>query len=141
MAVDGLCLRGEVTFILTGPAGTRTWAVPNLLVTVGKQRIAAILGGESTDLPAKIGLGESAATPAVGDTTLTDPLGEATGVLSAAGRVTQLEALFDAGVATGIIEEGGIFTTDATMISHFLTTTFTKGPLDRLTVVWKLTVE
>ena len=144
---DGLKATGQVRVVKTNAEGQviQSFEVPNLVVTVGKNHIAAKIAA-TTNSPAAMthmAIGTGTGTPAAGDTTL----GTETGRVSLAGSVVSTNtitytATFPAGTGTGAITEAGIFNagTGGTMLCRTVFPVVTKQAGDTIAVTWKVTV-
>lgn len=115
----------------------------NLVVTVGKTLIATRLGSNTNNFISHMGLGSGATAPAAGDTALQTPLTPRVAVTFApTGNAAVFTGHFGAGVATGTINEAGLFTdlTAGTMVSHVALSGIPKQASDVLDVVWEIDV-
>jgi hypothetical protein len=150
---------GALNVTLTGPDGVvkESVFIPNLVVTVGKNFIAARL--KTTGIPTEptyMGVGNKSlaqgggADPAAGDTQLGGELARVTLTTSGgtvSSNVVTYNATFNPTVGTGAIVEAGIFagTASATANSGTLLcrTTFAvvnKGNDDTLAITWTVTI-
>lgn len=145
MSQDNVKLKGKVVARLYDQNGNlkQEQVADNLVVTAGKQQVAALIAGEAPDVPSHIAIGTSSTAASVGQTALvgTELAREAASV-SRTGADVEIEATFAAGTGTGTIEEAGIFNaaSSGTMLARFLTGSFAKGASDALTLTWTLTV-
>lgn len=91
----------------------------NLIVTLGRQRMAELLAGISSATVTQIGVGTGGTAATVDDTGLTDavliPITSAT----AEGKVARFNFVIDQATANGLkIKEFGLFCSDGAMFSH-----------------------
>lgn len=138
---------GKVFVTVTGANGEvkQQFEVPNLVVTTGKNHIAAKIAA-TTNSPAAMthmAIGTGSTAPAAGDTTL----GTETGRVSLSGSVVSTNtitytATFPAGTGSGDITEAGIFnaSTVGTMLCRTTFPTVTKQAGDSIAVTWVVTV-
>lgn len=138
---------GKVFVTVTGANGEvkQQFEVPNLVVTTGKNHIAAKIAA-TTNSPAAMthmAIGTGSTAPAAGDTTL----GTETGRVSLSGSVVSTNtitytATFPAGTGSGAITEAGIFnaSTAGTMLCRTTFPTVTKQAGDSIAVTWVVTV-
>ena len=138
---------GLVKIVHTNAAGeiVKEFQVPNLVVTAGKQHIAAKIAAITNTPPAMthMGIGTGTATPGAGDTALITQ----TGRVSLAGAVVSTNtitytATFPAGTGDGAITEAGIFnaSTAGTMLCRTTFPVVTKAAGDTIAVTWVVTV-
>ena len=96
-----------------------SYADHNLIVNVGRERLAKMVTGEASSTIDFIGLGSGGEDEAAGDTALTEQI-----LLPLTGKTTEgMDARFDFTIgeyqANGLkIREFGLFFTDETMFSH-----------------------
>lgn len=138
---------GRVHIVKTNAQGevTYDYVVPNLVVTTGKNFIAAKLRA-TTNSPASMthmAIGTSSTTPAASDTAL----GTQTGRVSLSGdtatnNAVTFTATFPAGTGDGAIVEAGIFNASSggTMLCRTTFPVVTKGSGDTLAITWVVTV-
>lgn len=138
---------GLVTIVQTNAAGeiVKEFQVPNLVVTTGKNHIAAKIAA-TTNSPAAMthmGIGTGTGTPAVGDTAL----GTQTGRVSLSGSVVSTNtitytATFPAGTGDGAITEAGVFNASSggTMLCRTTFPVVNKASGDTIAVTWVVTV-
>lgn len=91
----------------------------NLIVTLGRQRMAELLAGISSATVTQIGVGTGGTAATVDDAGLTDavliPITSAT----AEGKVARFNFVIDQATANGLkIKEFGLFCSDGAMFSH-----------------------
>lgn len=143
---DTVKIKGEAHIVLKDKNGKVKKEVKkaNLVVTAGKNLIAAWLAGEAPTNPTHFAIGTDATAAAAGDTALIGTeLARVTFTSSTRSTNTiPYVGTFAAGVGTGTIEEAGIFNAASagTMLCRFLTGTFDKGASDSLEITWTLTV-
>lgn len=138
---------GRVRIVKTNAEGvvTQDFEVPNLVVTTGKNFIAAKLRA-TTNSPASMthmAIGTTSTAPAAGDTAL----GNQTGRVSLSGdtatnNTVTFTATFPAGTGDGAIVEAGIFNASSggTMLCRTTFPVVTKGSGDTLAITWVVTV-
>ena len=138
---------GKVFVTVTGANGEvkQQFEVPNLVVTTGKNHIAAKIAA-TTNSPAAMthmAIGTGSTAPAAGDTTL----GTETGRVSLSGSVVSTNTItytasFPAGTGSGAITEAGIFnaSTAGTMLCRTTFPAVTKQAGDSIAVTWAVTV-
>lgn len=120
--------------------------VPNLVVTVGKEFIAASMLKTTSNSPAAMthmAIGTGSTAPAAGDTALGTPAGTRQTITgSVTGAVVTYSATFAAGVGTGAITEAGIFnaSTGGTMLCRTVFSAVNKGANDSIAITWNVTV-
>ena len=116
--------------------------IKNLVVTAGKEFIAARMVGTPTEMShMAIGAGSTAA--AAGDTALGSELGRvALASDSASGAVVTYTASFPAGTGTGAVVEAGIFngSSSGTMLCRTVFSVVNKGANDTMAITWQITV-
>ena len=142
--IQGVSLKGEVHLQLkcmkTGQIKYEMHK-KNLIVTAGANLIAQIFANSGGTRPAAMGVGTNTTAPAIAQTDLQTALvRKALTGISRSSNVITYTALFATGVATGTIQEGGLFsaTTAGTMFARFLTGAFSKASTDQLTMTWGL---
>jgi len=150
---DSLKITGSVRKQLFGEDGTLKYdhTDSNLVVTIGKQYLAAWLAAASQagEFMSYIGLGTGATSPVIGNTDLQTPLPtRVQGVLSTPGSVNiwQNVATFGPGVNTGSITEAGLFSIDwtfptpaGTMFARQTFGAVNKGAGDTFILTWQVT--
>jgi len=149
---DIIGITGKVKLRVTDKDGNFKYEtdIPNLVVTTGKNHIAARIAGllsgsgQEGKTISHIGFGTSTATPTIADTDLASILGVRVPVSSithtAGTNIVTVSASFT-GYA-GNVTEAGMFTqlTTGTMVCR---TTFSSIPLlatDGLAIIWTLTI-
>ena len=118
---------------------------PNLIVTVGKNYLAAWLAAASQagEFMTYIGLGTGTNAAAPGDVDLQTPLAtRVDGTLTSSLNVWQNVAVFTAGVDTGAITEAGLFSASSsgTMFARQVFSVINKGAADSLQITWQITL-
>ena len=138
---------GLVKIVHTNAAGelVKEFNVPNLVVTAGKNHIAAKIAA-TTNSPAAMthmAIGTGTSTPGASDTAL----GTQTGRVSLSGSVVSTNtitytATFPAGTGDGAITEAGIFnaSTGGTMLCRTTFPVVNKASGDTVAVTWVVTV-
>ena len=138
---------GLVTITQTNSEGkiVKEFQVPNLVVTAGKNHIAAKIAA-TTNSPASMthmAIGTGTSTPGASDTTL----GTQTGRVSLSGSVVSTNtitytATFPAGTGDGAITEAGVFnaSSSGTMLCRTTFPVVNKASGDTIAVTWVVTV-
>jgi hypothetical protein len=138
---------GLVKIVHTNASGeiVKEFQVPNLVVTVGKNHIAAKIAA-TTNSPAAMthmAIGTGTSTPGASDTAL----GTQTGRVSLSGSVVSTNtitytATFPAGTGDGAITEAGIFNASSGGVMLCRTTfpVVNKASGDTVAVTWVVTV-
>ena len=138
---------GLVKIVHTNAAGelVKEFNVPNLVVTSGKNHIAAKIAA-TTNSPAAMthmAIGTGTSTPGASDTAL----GTQTGRVSLSGSVVSTNtitytATFPAGTGDGAITEAGIFNASSggTMLCRTTFPVVTKASGDTIAITWVVTV-
>jgi hypothetical protein len=144
MLNDQIKITGQVNIVVTGKDGQvkDSRSIKNLVVTTGKEFIAARMVGTPTEM-SHMALGASSTAAAAGDTALGSELGRvALASDSATGAVVTYTATFPAGTATGAIVEAGIFNaaSSGTMLCRTVFAVVNKGADDAMSVTWAITV-
>lgn len=145
--VETVKATGQLSIKVTSAAGQvkENIVVPNLVVSVGKEFIAARMkdGGPVEMSHMAIGSGTTAAV--VGNTGLETEQGRvalqtAGGTVS--GAVVTYEATFPAGTGTGAITEAGILnaSSSGTMLCRTVFNVVNKGADDTLSITWTVTI-
>lgn len=145
-ANDKLKATGRVIKRLYGPDGKlkKEQVDENLIVTVGKNFLAAWLAAASQSNPFMeyVGLGTGTTAADAGDTDLETPLAtRVQGTVTDNTNVLQNVASFGPGVNTGAITEAALFSEDpaGTMFARQVFAVINKGALDTLQVTWQVT--
>jgi hypothetical protein len=138
---------GLVKIVHTNAAGelVKEFNVPNLVVTAGKNHIAAKIAA-TTNSPAAMthmAIGTGTSTPGASDTAL----GTQTGRVSLSGSVVSTNtitytATFPAGTGDGAITEAGVFNASSggTMLCRTTFPVVNKASGDTIAVTWVVTV-
>jgi hypothetical protein len=144
MVNDNLKVTGNVTLTLFNKDGTLkdTREIKNLVVTTGKEFIAARMVGTPTEM-SHMAIGASSTAAAAGDTALGSELGRvALASDSATGAVVTYTATFPAGTGTGAVVEAGVFNASSggTMLCRTAFSVVNKGVDDAMSITWTITV-
>jgi hypothetical protein len=138
---------GLVKIVQTNAAGqiVKEFQVPNLVVTAGKNHIAAKIAA-TTNSPAAMthmAIGTGTSTPGASDTAL----GTQTGRVSLSGSVVSTNtitytATFPAGTGDGAITEAGVFNASSggTMLCRTTFPVVNKASGDTIAITWVVTV-
>lgn len=141
---DALKVTGDVAITLYNKDGSvkDQREIKNLVVTVGKEFIAARMVGTPAEMShMAIGAGTTAA--AGGDSALGQELGRvALASDSASGVVVTYTASFPPGTGTGAVTEAGVFNagTAGTMLCRTVFAVVNKGADDAMSITWQITV-
>ena len=121
--------------------------VDNLVVTAGKEFVAARMVGTSADVMDNMAIGQgdgsgSAAAALATDTTLQSELDRQSATSSASGAVVTYSATFAAGNGTGAVTEAGLFNASSggSMLCRTVFSVVNKGASDSMTISWAVTV-
>lgn len=117
--------------------------IDNLVVTVGKNFVAARMVGTSAGVMSHMAVGSGTSAAAAGDTALGTELGRVSltsGTASAA--VVTYVATFAAGTGTGAVTEAGLLnaSSSGTLLARTVFSVVNKGANDSMTVTWTVTV-
>lgn len=116
--------------------------IPNLVVAVGKQHIAARMVDDSETKMSHMSIGSGQYTPNIADTTLINELDRVELTALRTGANVNYTATFGVGIGTGSITEAGIFN-DALAGDMLCRTTFpviTKSASETISISWTVTV-
>jgi hypothetical protein len=116
--------------------------IRNLVVTTGKEFIAARMVGTPTEM-SHMAIGASSTAAAAGNTALGAELGRvALSSDTAVGVVVTYVASFPAGTGTGAVVEAGIFNASSggTMLCRTVFSVVNKGVDDAMSITWTITV-
>lgn len=116
--------------------------INNLVVTTGKEFIAARMVGTPTEM-SHMAIGADNTAAAAGDTALGSELARvALTSETASGTVVTYVASFPAGTGTGAVVEAGIFnaSSSGTMLCRTVFSVVNKGANDAMTITWQITV-
>ena len=91
----------------------------NLIVDLGRSRMAALLGGTTTDAIKYVGVGTGSNAPSVLDEVLTDCVLSEVVMVDVRNSEVKFDFKIDQNTANGLaIREFGLFTADGLMFSH-----------------------
>lgn len=119
------------------------FSVPNRVVTVGKNFIAARMVGTPAAM-SHMALGTGTTAAADGDTALQTEIGRiALTSSTSAGAVATYIATFPAGVATGAVTEAGILNASSagTLLCRTTFPVVNKGADDTMSITWTVTIQ
>lgn len=144
MINDQIKLTGHVSITVFDEAGRvkDTREIKNLVVTTGKEFIAARMVGTPTEM-SHMALGASGTAAAAGDTALGSELGRvALTSDTVAGAVVTYTASFPAGTATGAVVEAGVLNAGSggTLLCRTVFAVVNKGANDAMAITWAITV-
>jgi len=142
MLNDKLSLTGALTVSLNGEV---VHNIRNLVVTAGKQLVAANLQGGTVTPMTHMGVGSGSGAAAVADTALgseidRNALSVSGGAVS--GAVVTYTCTWSPGDGTGALTEAGLFSASSggTMLARTVFAVVNKGADDTVTVVWDVTI-
>lgn len=136
---------GDVEIVVTdtqNPQSRKVITGKNLVVTVGREALAKLLGGARTGAVTQFGVGTGSTSTALGDTTLTGVFRNAiVSVSYPALNQVRFNWQLGASEAVGMaIREFGLFFADNTMLSRYVETgVITKSATMTITGTWILT--
>lgn len=144
MIKDNLKVTGDVLITLFNKDGSvkDSREIKNLVVTTGKEFIAARMVGTPTEM-SHMAIGASSTAAANGDTALGSELGRvALASDTVAGAVVTYTATFPAGTGTGAVVEAGILNASSggTMLCRTVFSVVNKGADDAMSITWTITV-
>jgi hypothetical protein len=144
MLKDNLKVTGDVLITLFNTDGSvkDSREIKNLVVTTGKEFIAARMVGTPTEM-SHMAIGASSTAAANGDTALGSELGRvALASDTVAGAVVTYTATFPAGTGTGAVVEAGILNAGSggTMLCRTVFSVVNKGADDAMSITWTITV-
>jgi len=145
MISDILSVKGDLEITLLDDKGNikQHMAIPNLIVTVGKNHIAARMQGTSQGVMSYMAIGTNATTPTVGDLALNTEIARAAlSTYTNTNNTVQATATFAAGVGIGTLREAGLLnaSTNGTMLAHTTFPAITKASNDTLSINWTITI-
>lgn len=116
--------------------------IDNLVVTAGKEFVAARMVGTSADVMDNMAIGSGSTAAAVSDTALGSELDRQSATSSVSGAVATYAATFGAGNGTGAVTEAGLFNaaSGGTMLCRTVFSVVNKGASDSMTISWAVTV-
>lgn len=144
MLNDSFKVTGALVVEVTGSDGQvkDRREIKNLVVTTGKQFIAARMVGTPTEMShMAIGAGTTAA--AAGDSALGSELGRvALASDTVSGAVVTYTASFPAGTGTGAVTEAGVLNASSggTLLCRTVFAVVNKGADDAMSITWQITV-
>ena len=137
-------LTGKVHVTVTNERGEVVeQRAANLVVTTGKNFTASRMVGTADNVMSHMALGSNNTAAAVGDTALLGELGRvALTAGTATNNVVTYTATFGQGVATGGVQEAGIFNASSagTMLCRVVFAIVNKGANDTIAITWTVTV-
>lgn len=141
---DNLKVTGNVQIQLFNKDGSvkDSREIRNLVVTTGKEFIAARMVGTPTEM-SHMAIGADNTAAAAGNTALGAELGRvALSSDTAVGVVVTYVASFPAGTGTGAVVEAGIFNaaSGGTMLCRTVFSVVNKGVDDAMSITWTITV-
>lgn len=142
MLNDQLSLTGALTISKNGEVVQK---INNLVVTAGKELVAANLQAGSPVAVTHMAVGTGTTAAANGDTALETELDRnalSTSGGTVAGAVVTYEAVWSPGDGTGALTEAGLLTapTGGTMLARTVFPVVNKGADDTVTIVWDVTI-
>lgn len=144
MIQDNLKVTGAVSVKLFDKNGNlkEEQQIKNLVVTTGKNFIAARMVGTPTEM-SHMAIGATNTAADAADTALGSELGRvALTSDSSSGAVVTYVATFPAGTGTGAVVEAGVFnaSSSGTMLCRTTFSVVNKGADDAMTITWQITV-
>lgn len=141
---DLIKVTGDLEVTLSDEFGNvkETFNFKNLVVTTGKNHIAARLGSSATAI-SHMAIGSGTVDPAASDTTLGTELGRVALTSTTVNtNVVTYVATFGAGVGTGAVTEAGLFNAASagTMLCRTKFSVINKSASDTLTISWNVTI-
>lgn len=141
---DNLKVTGNVQIQLFSKDGSvkDSREIRNLVVTTGKEFIAARMVGTPTEM-SHMAIGADSTAAAAGNTALGAELGRvALTSDTAVGVVVTYVASFPAGTGTGAVVEAGLFNASSggTMLCRTVFSVVNKGVDDAMSITWTITV-
>ena len=145
MISDIVSIKGDLEITLSDDNGNikQHMAIPNLIVTVGKNHIAARIQGTTQGVMSYMAVGTNATAPTIGDTGLgTEIARVALATYTNTNNTVQATATFGAGVGTGTLREAGLLNASSggTMLAHTTFPAITKASNDTLSINWTITI-
>lgn len=142
-----LSVKGNLIIIKTDEQGNKEeYNYNNLVVSVGKTYIASRMASNTTLVMDTMAVGTNSTPPAAGDIDLGGVLANValtvTGGTPSANTVTY-SATFNPGVATGGLEEAGVFnsaTLPRTMLCRTTFPVINKQVADTITITWVISI-
>lgn len=144
MIQENIKITGKVSIKLFDQSGELkdTRDINNLVVTTGKEFIAARMVGTPTEM-SHMAIGADNTAANVADTALGSELGRV-GLTSdtSSGAVVTYVATFPAGTGTGAVVEAGILNASSggTLLCRTVFSVVNKGANDAMTITWQITV-
>lgn len=146
--VETVKASGQLNVKLVSATGQvkENFVVPNLVVTAGKEWIAARMKDAGTPVQmSHMAIGSDNTVAAAANTALGSELGRSaltTAGGTVSGAVVTYEATFAAGTGTGAVQEAGIFNGGAggTMLCRTVFNVVNKGADDTLSITWTVTI-
>lgn len=142
MLTDKLSLTGALTISVNGDVVRK---INNLVVTSGKELVAAGLQGDTVTPVTHMAVGSGTTAADAADTALESELDRnalQTSGGSVAGTVVTYQAIWAPGDGTGALTEAGLFTAESggTMLARTVFPVVNKGVEDTVTIVWDVTI-
>jgi hypothetical protein len=142
---DSIKVKGDLDITLYDEMGNikQQLEVNNLIVSIGKNHIAARIQGTSQSVMSYMGVGSNSTTPTVNDLALNTEIARvALATYTNTNNTVQATATFGAGVGTGTLREAGLFnaSTNGTMLAHTTFPAITKASNDTLSINWTITI-
>jgi hypothetical protein len=145
---EAIKITGHVDIVVTDKDGNvkDTRSVKNLVVTAGKEFIAASMLKTTTNSPVAMthmAVGSGTTAAAIGNTGMESQLGRVSlASASSSGAVVTYAASFPAGTGTGAITEAGILnnSTGGTLLCRTVFSVVNKGADDAMSITWTVTV-
>lgn len=147
MLLDKISITGHVKIEVIGPDGNIKdfREIKNLVVTTGKEYIAARMKDATVAAMSYMELGTGTTAAAAGDTALQSAIsGSRTAIssITVATNTIAYAVTFPAGTGTGAVTEAGIFNAASagTMLCRSVFAVVNKGAADGMSITWTITV-
>lgn len=140
MLQDDLKMTGHLTISLNDEV---VQEVPNLVVTDGKEFVAARMKDATVSAMSHMAIGTGSTAAAAGDTALgSEADRNALTATSVSGAAVTYTCTFAAGEGTGAITEAGLFNASSAgdMLCRTVFAVVNKGASDQMTISWVVTV-
>ena len=141
---DSLSLDGFYAVEVRGPDGAvkDVRIGHNLICTAGKNQLLAASGAKTISQFAYIAVGSSGTAPAIGDTVLGTQVARSTVITptNPSASVLQFQFTFSAGVATGALQECGLFdaSSGGNLLSHLTFSVINVGASDTIQITYQI---
>jgi hypothetical protein len=136
---------GQVSIEVFDPAGNlkEKAHIPNLVVQVGRDFIAARMKDATENVMSHMAVGEDSTSPVAGNTVLGTEAGRvALDSTDVVNNIVTYTATFPAGTGTGALTEAGIFNDSnaGTMLCRTTFAVVNKAAADSMVITWAITI-